>query len=156
MVLKALCDYLDRERIRYTVISHSPAFTAQEIAAASHISGREIAKTVILRIDGELAMAVLPANYRIDLEHLADAAGAARAELVPETDFRERFPECETGAMPPFGILYGVEVFVADELAEDEFIAFNAGTHTELIQMHYRDFERLVHPRVLDFALSRV
>ena len=154
MVLKALCDYLDRERIRYTVISHSPAFTAQEIAAASHISGREIAKTVILQIDGELTMAVLPASHRIDLEHLAEAAGAVRAELVPETEFRERFAGCETGAMPPFGNLYGLPVYVSDELTEDEFIAFNAGTHTELIQMRYRDFERLASPRVLAFALG--
>ena len=152
MVLKALCDYLDREQIRYTVISHSPAFTAQEIAASSHISGREIAKTVILRIDDELAMAVLPASRHIDVELLGELAGATRIEMVHEADFRTRFPGCETGAMPPFGNLYSLPVFVADELANDDFIAFNAGSHTELIQMHYRDFERLVQPRVLDFA----
>lgn len=152
MVLKALCDYLDRECIRYTVISHSPAFTAQEIAAASHISGRELAKTVIVRIDGELAMAVLPASYRVDVELLGELSGAVRIEMAHEDDFRAVFPGCETGAMPPFGNLFDLPVHVADELTQDEYIAFNAGSHTELIQMRYRDFERLVHPRVLDFA----
>ena len=152
MVLKALCDYLDRERIRYTVISHSPAFTAQEIAAVSHIPGRELAKTVIVRIDGELAMAVLPARCRVDVEVLGELAGAVRIEMAHESDFRGVFPGCETGAMPPFGNLFDMPVLVADELANDEFIAFNAGSHTELIQMRYRDFERLVQPRVLDFA----
>ena len=152
MILKALCDYLDRESIRYTVISHSPAFTAQEIAAASHISGRELAKTVIVRIDGELAMAVLPASYRVDIELLGELSGAVRIEMAHENDFRDVFQGCETGAMPPFGNLFDMPVHVADDLANDEYIAFNAGSHTELIQMRYADFERLVHPRVLDFA----
>ena len=152
MVLKALCDYLDREQIRYTVISHSPAFTAQEIAAAAHISGREIAKTVIVRIDGELAMAVLPASLHVDVEVLGELSCAVRIEMAHESDFRDCFPGCETGAMPPFGNLYDLPVYVARELTEDDFIAFNAGSHPELIQMHYRDFERLVKPRILDFA----
>ena len=152
MILKTLCDYLDHESIRYTVISHSPAFTAQEIAAASHISGRELAKTVILRIDGELAMAVVPASYRVDLELLGELSSAVRIEIAHEADFRDVFQGCETGAMPPFGNLFDMPVHVADELTNDEYIAFNAGSHTELIQLRYADFERLVHPRVLDFA----
>ncbi len=152
MVLKTLCDYLDREQIRYTVISHSPAFTAQEIAAASHISGRELAKTVVVRADGELMLAVLPASYRIDLETMNDHLGAARVEIAHESDFHHRFPGCETGAMPPFGNLYGLPVYVARELTEDEYIAFNAGSHTDLVQMRYEDFDRLVRPRILDFA----
>jgi Ala-tRNA(Pro) deacylase len=152
MVLKALCEYLDREQIRYTVISHSPAFTAQEIAAASHISGREIAKTVIVRLDGRLAMAVLPASCHVDIEALGELAGAGRIAMARESEFRDCFPGCETGAMPPFGNLYDLPVYVARELADDDFIAFNAGSHTELIQMHYHDFERLARPRILDFA----
>ncbi|MFT3831682.1 MAG: YbaK/EbsC family protein [Opitutaceae bacterium] len=152
MVLKTLCDYLDREQIRYTVISHSPAFTAQEIAAASHISGRELAKTVVVRADGELLMAVLPASYRIDVETMGDHLGANRVEIAHEDEFHNRFPGCETGAMPPFGNLYGLPVCVARELTEDEYIAFNAGSHTELVQMRYDDFDRLVRPRILDFA----
>ena len=152
MVLKNLCDYLDREQIRYTVISHSPAFTAQEIAAASHISGRNLAKTVMVYIDGELAMAVLPASLHVDVEVLGELAGAVHIEMAHEADFRDCFPGCETGAMPPFGNLFGLPVYVARELTDDEFIAFNAGSHTELIQMHYHDFERLVQPRVFDFS----
>jgi Ala-tRNA(Pro) deacylase len=152
MVLKSLCDYLDREQIRYTVISHSPAFTAQEIAACSHISGRELAKTVVVRLDEKLAMAVLPASCRVDLELLGELTGAVRVGLAAESEFRHCFPGCETGAMPPFGNLFHLPVFVAGELTEDEYIAFNAGTHTELIQMRYLDFERLVQPHVLDFA----
>lgn len=154
MVLKSLCDYLDREQVRYAVISHSPAFTAQEIAAASHVSGRELAKTVILRIDDELAMAVLPASLHVDPDQLAELTGASRVELANEADFRGRFPGCETGAMPPFGQLFGLPVYVARELTEDDSIAFNAGSHTELIQMHYADFERLVRPRVLAFGAA--
>lgn len=152
MVLKALCEYLDREQIRYTVISHSPAFTAQEIAAASHVSGRELAKTVVVRADGELLMAVLPASSRIDLETLSDLLGTSRVELAHEIEFHNRFPGCETGAMPPFGNLYDLPVCMARELSEDEYIAFNAGSHTELVQLRYEDFERLVRPRILDFA----
>ena len=149
MKLKTLCDHLDREHIRYTVISHSPAFTAQEIAATSHISGREIAKTVIVRFGERLAMVVLPASARIDLALLADALGADHVALVAESEFPRIFPECETGAMPPFGNLYGLDVFVAEELTADDYIAFNAGTHTELLQLRYRDYERLAHPQVL-------
>jgi Ala-tRNA(Pro) deacylase len=152
MVLKALFDYLDREQIRYTIISHSPAFTAQEIAAASHVSGRELAKTVVVRADGELLMAVLPASCRIDVETLADILGTPHLEIAHETEFRNRFPGCETGAMPPFGNLYNLPVCVARELAEDEYIAFNAGSHTELVQLRFEDFDRLVRPRILDFA----
>ena len=152
MVLKTLCDHLDREQIRYTVISHSPAFTAQEIAAASHISGRNLAKTVMVHIDGELAMAVLPANLHVDVGVLGELSGAVHIEMAHEADFRDCFPGCETGAMPPFGNLYGMPVYVAGELTEDDFIAFNAGSHTELIQMHYHDFERLARPHILDFA----
>lgn len=156
MSLRLIRDYLDREKVNYSVISHSPAFTAQEIAAASHISGRDLAKTVIVRIDGELAMAVLPANCHVDLDQLRYLTHSERVDLATEGEFRDRFPNCETGAMPPFGNLYAMEVFVAEELAEEETIAFNAGSHTELVQMAYRDFARLVRPRVLEFALPRI
>jgi Ala-tRNA(Pro) deacylase len=156
MSLRMIRDYLDREKVKYSVISHSPAFTAQEIAAASHIPGREIAKTVIVRIDGELAMAVLPAHCQVDLEQLRYLTNAERVDLATEAEFRDRFPNCETGAMPPFGNLYAMEVFVAEELTEDDTIAFNAGSHTELVRMPYREFARLVRPRVLEFALPRI
>lgn len=156
MSLRLIRDYLDKERVKYTVLTHSPAFTAQEIAAASHITGHRIAKCVILSVDGELAIAVLPASANADLDLLGWIAGADRVELATEEEFRDRFPDCETGAMPPLGNLYGMQVFVSEELAEEELITFNGGTHTELIQMRYADFERLVRPKIIEFARPRI
>lgn len=155
MPVQALREFLDRNRIKYVTISHSPAHTAQEVAASAHIPGRAMAKTVIVKLDGRLAMAVLPASEMIDLELLADAAFAQRAELADENEFRDRFPGCELGAMPPFGNLYGMDVYVADSLAEDDEIAFNAGSHTEAIRMQYPDYARLVKPRILRFGAPR-
>ena len=155
MPVEALREFLDRNRIKYVVISHSRAHTAQEIAASAHIPGQALAKTVIVKLDGRLAMAVLPASELVDLELLADAAFAQRAELADEEEFGDRFPDCQLGAMPPFGNLYGMEVYVADSLAEDEVIAFNAGSYTELIQMAYPDYARLVKPRILRFGAPR-
>lgn len=152
MPVNKLKAYLDEHNVRYVTISHSKAYTAQEIAAVSHIPGRMMAKTVIVWIDGEMAMAVLPASYHVDFAELAHALGASDVELATEREFKDRFPECEVGAMPPFGNLYGMDVYVARRLAEDDEIAFNAGSHTELIQMAYADFERLVRPKVLRFA----
>lgn len=156
MSLRLIRDYLDKERVKYTVLTHSPAFTAQEIAAASHIPGHRVAKCVILSIDGELAIAVLPASSNVDLDLLGWIAGAERVELATESEFRDRFPDCETGAMPPLGNLYGMPVYVDEELATEETITFNGGTHTELIQMAYRDFERLVRPKIIEFARPRI
>ena len=155
MPVQALREFLDRNRIKYVVISHSPAHTAQEVAASAHIPGRAMAKTVIVKLDGRLTMAVLPSSEMVDLERLADAAFAQRAELADEDEFRDRFPDCELGAMPPFGNLYGMDVYVADSLAEDEEIAFNAGSHTEVIRMPYPDYARLVKPRILRFGAPR-
>ena len=155
MLVEALREFLDRSRIKYVVISHSSAHTAQEIAASAHIPGRAMAKTVIVKLDGRLAMAVLPASEMIDLELLADAAFAQQAELAEEEEFADRFPDCELGAMPPFGNLYGMDVYVADSLAEDEEIAFNAGSHTDLVRMAYPDYARLVKPRILRFGAPR-
>jgi Ala-tRNA(Pro) deacylase len=152
MPIPALNDFLDRNGVRYAIIAHSPAFTAQQIAARAHISGRELAKTVMVKIDDRLAMAVLPASQKVDLRELQQALGARRIEIAKEEEFRSRFPGCDLGAMPPFGNLYGMDVYVADSLAEDEEIAFNAGSFTELIQLAYRDFERLVSPTVLHFG----
>ena len=154
MPVQALREYLDSHLVKYVVIQHSRAYTMQEVASATHISGRELAKTVIVEIDGRLAMAVLPASQNVELEQLRDALGAQRVTLAREDVFRDRFPECEPGAMPPFGNLYEMDVYVADTLAEDEEIGFNAGSHTELVRMSYRDFDRLVQPRILRFAVN--
>jgi Ala-tRNA(Pro) deacylase len=152
MPLNKVRTFLDTHYVPYVVISHSKAFTAQGIAAVSHISGKELAKTVIVKLDGALAMAVLPASFHIDLQSLKRAVGVRSAELATESEFRQHFPDCETGAMPPFGNLYGIPVYVDATLTEDEEIAFNAGSHRELIKLAYADFERLVQPLVLDFA----
>ncbi|MEA1881339.1 MAG: YbaK/EbsC family protein [Candidatus Marinimicrobia bacterium] len=145
-------DYLDTNHIHYTTISHSPAYTAQTIAATAHVSGKDFAKTVVVKLDGKLTMAVLPANYRIDFDRLKKVTGAKKATLATEQEWKECFPECEVGAMPPLGNLYDMDVFVTESLSEDNEISFNAGTHTELIQMKYRDFENLVHPHIEHFS----
>ncbi len=152
MPVKKLKDFLDSNNIKYTTLSHSQAYTAQQIAASAHIPGKELAKTVMVKIDGKMAMAVLPASFKVDFELLKKAAGAGNIELAGEQEFEDMFPECDIGAMPPFGNLYGMEVFVAEKLAEGEEIAFNAGSHTELIRLAYKDFERLVKPKVVNFS----
>ncbi len=152
MPAKKLREFLDSHGVEYVTITHSPAYTAQMIAASAHVPGKELAKTVMVRVDGIMSMAVLPASFRVDFDLLREAAGATEVELAGEEDFRETFPDCELGAMPPFGNLYGMNVFVAERLAEDEEIAFNACSHTELIKMRYSDFERLVKPIVVKFS----
>ena len=152
MPAKKLKKFLDDNDVRYVTIQHSKAYTAQDVAATSHISGKEIAKTVMVRLGGKMAMAVVPASRMVDLEHLREITGATSAELATESEFKDRFPECEVGAMPPFGNLYDLDVYVDESLREDEEIAFNAGTHTELVRLAYADFERLVKPKVMGFA----
>jgi Ala-tRNA(Pro) deacylase len=155
MALAKLTEYLDERRIRYMVISHSPAFTAQGIAGLAHIPGKELAKTVMVKLDGSLAMAVLPAKYHVDLTALKRAAAAKTASLATEDEFKELFLECETGAMPPFGNLYGIAVYADASLEDDKEIAFNAGTHRELIRMSWEDYKELVGPRMVRFAAGR-
>src|SRR5689334_9002607 len=128
MALTKLREFLDNQKIKYVVISHSLAYTAQGIAALAHIPGRELAKTVMVKLDRQLAMAVLPASSLVDLPALKSAAKIRIAELATEPEFKDRFPDCETGAMPPFGNLYGLQVFVDDSLTRDREIAFNAGS----------------------------
>ena len=149
MPTQKLKEFLDQSRVKYVTIDHSPAFTAQEIAASAHIPGKELAKTVMVKLDGKMAMVVVPASRRVELEKLRAAAGAKKIELASEQDFKGMFPECEVGAMPPFGNLYGMDVFAAASLAEDKEIAFNAGSHTELIRLGFHDFERLVKPTIV-------
>lgn len=153
MPLNHVKTFLDEHQVRYVTISHSPAYTAQEIAACAHVPGREIAKTVIVKLDDELAMVVMPAPQKVDLELLRHATGAAEVALADENEFIDHFPDCEAGAMPPMGNLYGMKVYVADQLADDEFIAFNAGSHTELIRMSFADFRRLVNPTLAPLAM---
>ena len=152
MPVRKLKEFLDGNKIRYVAIAHSQAFTSQEIAASAHIPGKELAKTVMIKVDGKMAMAVIPASHKVDFGLLKGVTGGQKVELANEEEFRYKFPECEIGAMPPFGNLYGMEMFVAEGLAEDETIAFNAGSHTELIKLPYSDFYRLVMPKVGKFS----
>lgn len=147
MPVAKLKEFLDKEGVKYVTIHHSPAFTAQEVAASAHVSGREIAKVVMVKLDGQMAMAVVPANHRIDMDALARALDVHNAELASESEFKGSFPQCDLGAMPPFGNLYHMDVFVEEDLSREESIAFNAGSHTEVVKMSFADFERLVKPR---------
>ncbi|MBD3616135.1 MAG: YbaK/EbsC family protein [Gracilimonas sp.] len=149
MPLSRLIDYLEEHNKKYVVIKHSTAFTAQEVAASAHIPGKDMAKTVIVKVDGEMKMVVLPSTHNVDFEAIKEALNADEAELATEQEFEELFPECELGAMPPFGNFYDMETLVAESLTEDEEIAFNAGTHKELVQMNYSDFAELVQPKIL-------
>lgn len=155
MPAKKLKEFLDSNAVKYVTVRHSTAYTAQEIAALTHTPGKALAKTVMVKIDGKMAMAVLPAAQRVDLSLLKAAAGARSIELASEEEFKSMFPDCEAGAMPPFGNLYSMDVFAEESLAEQEEIAFNAGSHTELVRLSYKDFERLAKPKVAGFTLKQ-
>lgn len=145
---KVLKEFLDNHKVKYSTINHSPGYTAQEIAASAHISGKQMAKTVIIKMGNKLAMVVIPASEHVNFTALKERAGKD-VDLAKESDFKGKFPECEVGAMPPFGNLFNMQVYVSNLLANCDQIVFNAGTHSELLKMAYRDFERLVHPEII-------
>ena len=153
MLAKSLKSYLDERKVKYITMTHSPAYTAQEIAHLAHIPGNGLAKTVMVVIDGVLAMAVLPANRRVQVQELRELTGCGEVRLARESEFKDVFPDCETGAMPPFGNLYGMPVYCSPELGAGSEIVFNAGSHTELLRMAWRDYEALVQPLVAQFAM---
>ncbi|MCK9276184.1 MAG: YbaK/EbsC family protein [Syntrophales bacterium] len=154
MPAKHLREFLESNNISYSIVQHEEAYTAQETAKYTHIPGRKLAKTVMIRLDGIMSMAVLPASHRIDFNRLRNITGASEVELASEEEFANMFPGCEKGAMPPFGNLYGMDVFADNHLFEDQHIAFNAGSHTELIRIELSDFRKLVNPIILDFTLK--
>ena len=154
MPVDKLRQFLDAEGVKYVLIIHSRAYTAQEIAAKMHIHGWELAKTTILKVDGKFMMAVMPAPIQVDMSAFREAAGAKAVALAAEEEFKQLFPECELGAMPPFGNLYGLPVYVDDRLVADPSIVFNAGTHTEAIRMDFADFKRLVNPKIAHFGVG--
>ncbi len=155
MVLKKLIEFLDSQNARYTITGHPEAFTAQEIATMAHLPEKGIAKTVIVKVDSRVVMVVLPASDMVDFKLLKKALGVTHVSLATEAEFRDMFPGCEPGAMPPFGNLYNMDVLAADDLAEDQEIAFNAGTHRELVKMAYSEFERLVRPTVARISVRK-
>jgi Ala-tRNA(Pro) deacylase len=147
MPSKNLTSYLNEHKVKYTTISHTPAYTAQEIAASAHMPGMKVAKSVVVKIDGKLCILVEPANYKVDLKALQVQLGAHSVELAHEYEFEDTFPGCETGAVPPIGELFDVDVYVDDVIKYQDEIAFSAGNHSELVKMRYSDFEKLVKPK---------
>jgi Ala-tRNA(Pro) deacylase len=154
-VLKKLKDMLDEAKVSYEVFNHALAYTAQEIAAKQHFSGNEMAKVVMLEVDDGLIMAVIPASRKIDLAVAMRSLDAKTVRLATEDEFIAKFPGCEIGAMPPFGNLFGLPVFVDPALEQDEYIYFNAGNHVQTVRLKYEDFARLVNPRAARFLAER-
>ncbi|MGH8078053.1 MAG: aminoacyl-tRNA deacylase [Lysobacter sp.] len=152
MLPPRLHNFLDEWHAPYTTLHHDRTVTAHDTAAAAHVDKQLFAKTVMLKVDGKLAMMVMPAAYRVDLTRLSRALGGPEVELAEESEFKDAFPDCELGAMPPFGHLYGMPVYVDSRLAQQPKITFNAGSHTEALCMPYEEFERLAQPEMLWLA----
>jgi Ala-tRNA(Pro) deacylase len=152
MPCEKLLDHLHSNGIDFSFVEHAKAYSAEDVAHKAGVPGREFAKTVMVKLDGLMAMAVLPAASKVNFNLLREAAGARTISLALEREFASRFPDCELGAMPPFGNLYGLRVYVDGSLAEADTIAFNAGTHREIITMTWDDYETLVEPRMARFA----
>jgi Ala-tRNA(Pro) deacylase len=155
MAVRKLIDLLDQNHVSYQVVQHPITYTAQEIAQSAHVKGRDFAKTVMVNLDGQITMAVLPANYKVSLKRMKEVTGAREARLAREEDFAEVFPDCTVGAMPPFGNLYKVPVFTDSALAKEDEISFNAGSHNEIVKMHFCDYEKLVHPKIVNLHRRR-
>jgi len=151
-VATKLKEYLDDNKVKYDVLTHEIAYTAQDTAAAAHVSGKELAKSVVVSADDRFVLAILPAPAKVDLERLKGVLKVSAIRLAQESEFSSLFPGCDRGAMPPFGNLYGMDICVDESLTRDDEIVFNACTHVDAIRMKYRDFERLAHPRVAGFA----
>ena len=155
MPVRKLTEFLNSNNVKYVVMRHSPAFTALEVAESAHIPGKDMAKTVMVKIDGKMAMAVLPASFNVDLDRLREAANTDDVALASEAEFRGLFPTCEVGAMPPFGNLWGMDVYCALSLSADHDIAFSAGNHHEVIVMPFDTFRRLVEPTIVRISRRR-
>ena len=149
MLSPRLHTFLDDAHANYTTLSHDRTVTAEQTATAAHVDRHTFAKPVMLKIDGNLAMLVMPAAYRADPARLSVALGGANVELAQEDEFCDRFPDCEVGAMPPFGNLYGLPVYVDARLSRHSDIVFNAGSHTDAVRMSYGEFESLANPELL-------
>ncbi len=150
-ILKKLQEYLDDNKVKYQVLTHSIAYTAQEIAALQHVPGKQMAKVVMLKKDGKPFMAVLPATHRVSFSRLQEVLGE-KVEMETEEEFRDLFPGCETGAEPPFGNLFNLETWVDTSLTKNKEIVFNAGNHRQTVRLAYEDYARLVKPRIATFA----
>jgi len=156
MAVQRLIKFLDQNKVHYTLISHSDTYTAAATGAVTHIPGRGIAKTVMVRINGRPAMAVIPGSRHLNLNALRKALGAKDVQLMTEQEFVDAFPDCDPGAMPPLGVLYQLDVYVDERLSREAEIVFNAGSHHELARLAYKDFDRLQRPKILRIASQTV
>jgi len=150
-VLKRLQSYLETHKIPYEVVSHPKAYTAHDVAQTLDVPGKLVAKVVMVKADAYFVMSVLPSTWRVDLKRLGDVLDASDLRLATEAEIANLFPDCQVGTMPPFGNLYGVEVYVDQLLTEDESIVFEAGTYVGAIKLKYKDFASLVRPKVAAF-----
>jgi Ala-tRNA(Pro) deacylase len=153
-MINKIKEFLDQKSIKYQLITHSIAYTAQEIAESSHIPGIELAKVVMITLDGKIAMAVVPASHMVDMKRIKEMTSSHTVELADEIEYKNIFVDIELGAMPPFGNMFNLKVFVATALAEEPYIVFNAGTHRELIKISYKDYADLVKPEVFSFSVK--
>lgn len=151
-IIKKLKDLFDEAKISYEVYNHPLAYTAQEIAQGQHVSGDLMAKVVMLRVDGRLVMAVITASQKLHLPTVRESLGAHEVRLATEDEFIANFPDCEIGAMPPFGNLFDTSVYVDPAITKDESVYFNAGNHVQTVRLRYKDFEKIVKPRVVPLA----
>ncbi|WP_367606128.1 aminoacyl-tRNA deacylase [Legionella sp. W05-934-2] len=149
MLSPKIASYLKDHHVQYETIPHANAITASEIAQISHISGKRLAKSVAVKVDGKVSLVALPANRRLNIRTFRKAANANNVEVMREYEFQDRFDDCEVGAMPPLGELYNVDIYIAGSLAKQNWIAFNAGNHHELLKMNSLDYINLEHPKIL-------
>jgi Ala-tRNA(Pro) deacylase len=156
MPCEKLLEYLTANNVEFELINHPNAVAAQDVAFKAGVPGRLFAKTVMVKLNGKMAMAVLPADSKVDFHLLRETAQAETITLAVEDEFQATFPDCELGAMPPFGHLYDMKVFVAGSLIRADSISFNAGTHTEILTMPFWEFERLVEPRIGYFTFRKL
>lgn len=149
---RKLKEYLDQSKVPYKVSTHQEVYTAQEVAASLRVKGKELAKVVMIKTKDKLVMATLPASHKVNIEKMKQVLADPGARLATEGEFKAAFPDCDVGAMPPFGHLYNLDVYADKSLAEDEEIVFQAGSHVETIKMKYKDYCRLANPEVAEFA----
>ncbi|HHF7373397.1 aminoacyl-tRNA deacylase [Legionella bozemanae] len=149
MLNPSIREYMHSHDIAYKTISHPRAYTASQCAQAAHIKGNCFAKSIVVKLDGKFALVAIPAHARLDLNLLKKETHTKRAEIAKEFEFQDKFTDCEVGAIPLFGELYGMDVYLADSLAHKEWLVFNAGNHTQLLKIKSEDFLNLVHPKTL-------
>ncbi|CAN5348161.1 YbaK/EbsC family protein [soil metagenome] len=156
MATRRTIEFLDGNKVKYVIVKHSPAFAAQDVAASAHVPARTFAKTIAVKLHGQLALAVVPATRQVDIGLLRMASGAKQVEIADASELPKRFEGCQLGTMPPFGNLFGMDTYVEATLAKRAFIAFNAGSHTDVVILRFSDYQRLAHPKLARISLPPI